>query len=101
MVVLLIYFLIINLGINELHVVVVEVHYLNANLDGLSVSALGVRNALGVVQAVVQHTVLVFRLLLQREDHAPDVHLTTGLKIQRCRQRTRLSVRDGETILHS
>lgn len=73
------------LGINELHVVVVEVHYLNANLDGLSVSALGVRNALGVVQAVVQHTVLVFRLLLQREDHAPDVHLTTGLKIQRCR----------------
>lgn len=42
----------------------------------MPVTALGVRDALGVVLPVVNHRLLVPRLLLQREDDAADVHVT-------------------------
>lgn len=50
--------------------------YLYTDLDRLPVTALGVRDALGVVLPVVNHRLLVPRLLLQREDDAADVHVT-------------------------
>lgn len=49
--------------------------HLDADLHRLPVSALGVRDALGVVLGVVDHRVLVAGLLLQREDDAADVHV--------------------------
>lgn len=49
--------------------------HLHADLDRLPVSALGVRDALGVVLAVINHRLLVSGLLLQREDDASDVHV--------------------------
>lgn len=55
--------------------------HLDADLDGLSVAALGVRDALGVVLAVVEHRLLVPGLLLQREDHTADVHVAVRMKV--------------------
>lgn len=49
--------------------------YLHTDLDRLPVSALGVRDALGVILAVINHRLLVPGLLLQREDDASDVHV--------------------------
>lgn len=49
--------------------------YLHTDLDRLPVSALGVRDALGVILGVINHRLLVPGLLLQREDNASDVHV--------------------------
>lgn len=49
--------------------------YLDADLDRLPVSALGVRDALGVVAAVINHRLVVSALLLQGEDDSSDVHV--------------------------
>lgn len=49
--------------------------HLDADLDRLPVSALGVWDALRVVLGVINHQGLVPGLLLQREDDASDVHV--------------------------
>ena len=57
--------------------------HLDADLDGLAVSALGVGDPLGVVLTVVDRPVLhllvpVLGLQLQGEHHPPDVHVAAG-----------------------
>ncbi len=54
--------------------------HLHADLDRLSVSTLGVRDALSVVLAVINHRLVVPGLLLQREDDAADVHVAVRRK---------------------
>lgn len=57
-----------------------ETSHLHADLDGLPVATLGVRDALCVVLAVVNHRLVVPGLLLQREDDASDVHVAVRKK---------------------
>lgn len=54
--------------------------HLYADLDGLTVSTLGVWDALCVVVSLINHWLIVSGLLLQREDDPSDVHVAAMKK---------------------